>query len=54
MRKVCGIVFIYTLNFKEPVRNFGRIFKENFFLAPRVSVFYVLYSYAYFFKRYQI
>lgn len=51
MREVCGIVFIYRLYFKEPVINFGRVGKDDFFLALWVSIFYVLYSYAYFFQK---
>lgn len=33
MREVCGIVFIYTLYFKEPVINFGRVGKDDFFFG---------------------
>lgn len=51
MKEVCGIVFIYTLYFKEPVINFGRVCKDKNFLALGVLMFYVLYSYAYFFQK---
>lgn len=50
MIEVCGIDFIYMLYFKEPVINFGRVCKDDF-LALLVSIFYVLYSYAYFFQK---